>query len=612
MQKIKVLSENLANMIAAGEVVERPVSVVRELVENAIDAGSSKIDISVREGGKRAIRVADNGEGMSRDDALLCLERHATSKIGEPSDLFNITTMGFRGEALASIASISRMTISTKLREEIEGNSLLIEGGMLKDVAAAGIPSGTIIEVKDLFFNTPARKKFLKRTATEMGHISDYVTRTAIAFPSISFSLRTEKGPLFELPSGLGLKERVAALLGDSAAGELLEISEESETLRLSGYISPPSLQRSNGSGLYLYVNGRFIRDKVMRHALMQGYGNFIMRGKTPFAILFLEVDPAEVDVNVHPAKSEVRFRESGLVHSFISSSIEKTLRKKEWLRPVEMEQKELIDKRVDLVREAAADYVAKNEKLPLKGGYWSGREAQLRSQKGEEVKRDVNIDIGRPVSFDAGKEIEKVDTAGKEGGDGWFSSLNITGQIGEMYIVCEGEDGMVVIDQHAAYERIAFETLKKAYEKKEYNLQQLLIPETIDLSPKEAAAIEENLDNISRMGFDIENFGGRSFVIKAVPALFGSRSVKDIVADMAAELTSLPKSSSFDMALDDIIKRIACHSVVRGKRRMGHDEMRDLLNRMDASGIVPHCPHGRPAYIDIPISEIERRFERS
>ena len=612
MQKIKILSENLSNMIAAGEVVERPVSVVRELVENAIDAGSSKIDISVREGGKRAIRVADNGEGMSRDDALLCLERHATSKIAEPDDLFNITTMGFRGEALASIASISRMTISTKLREEIEGNSLLIEGGILKDVRSAGLPSGTIIEVKDLFFNTPARKKFLKRTATEMGHISDYVTRTAIAFPSISFSLRTEKGALFELPSGLGLQERVASLLGDGAADELLEISEESETLRLSGYISPPSLQRSNGSGLYLYVNGRFIRDKVMRHALMQGYGNFIMRGKSPFAILFLEIDPAEVDVNVHPAKSEVRFRESGLVHSFISASIAKTLRRKEWLTPVEIEREEIIEKRTASVREAAADYVVKNEGLPLKGGYWSGRETPPLSQKGETVIKRVDLSAKGPASFDAGEEIEKVDTPSVEEGEGWFSSLNITGQIGEMYIVCEGEEGMVVIDQHAAYERIAFETLKKAYEKKEYNLQQLLIPETIDLGPKEAAAIEENLDNISKLGFDIENFGGRSFVIKAVPALFGSRSVKDIVTDMAAELTSLPKSSSFDIALDDIIKRIACHSVVRGRRRMGHDEMRDLLKRMDASGIVPHCPHGRPAYIEIPISEMEKRFERS
>ena len=599
-------------MIAAGEVVERPVSVVRELVENAIDAGSSKIDIGVREGGKRGIRVADNGEGMSRDDALLCLERHATSKIGEPSDLFNITTMGFRGEALASIASISRMTISTKPREEMEGSSLLIEGGMLKDVRSAGIPAGTIIEVKDLFFNTPARKKFLKRTATEMGHISDYVTRTAIAFPSISFTLRTEKGPLFELPSGLGLKERVASLLGDSAASDLFEMSEESGEMRLSGYISPPSLQRSSGSGLYLYVNGRFIRDKVMRHALMQGYGNFIMRGKTPFAILFLEIDPGQVDVNVHPAKSEVRFRESGIVHSFVSSSIEKTLRRKEWLRPIDLERDELIGKKINAVREAAADYVSKNEKLPLKGGYWSGRERPLNYQNSAELKREADIDIVLPLSSDDARDAEGIDSPLSVAEKGWFSSLSIKGQIGEMYIVCEGDEGMVLIDQHAAYERIAFETLKKAYEKKEYSLQQLLIPETIDLSPKEAAAIEENLQNISRMGFDIENFGGRSFVIKAVPALFGSRSLKDVVGDMAAELISLPKSSSFDTALDDIIKRIACHSVVRGKRRMDHDEMRDLLERMDASGIVPHCPHGRPAYIGIPISEIERRFERS
>ena len=296
MQKIKILSESLANMIAAGEVVERPVSVVKELVENAIDAGSSKIDIHIRDGGKRLIRVADNGEGMSREDALLSLERHATSKIDDPSDLFNITTMGFRGEALASIASISRFTLSTREKDAIEGSTVILEGGVIKDVRAMGMPSGTIMEVKDLFYNTPARRKFLKTNTTEMGHINDFVARTALAFPAISLTLRTDNSVVFDLPAGSDLKERISNLLGKDDAKDLLEISAETEALSLSGLISPPSVQRSSGSALYFYVNGRYVKDKVIRHALLQGYGNYIMKGKYPLAILFVETDPAEVD----------------------------------------------------------------------------------------------------------------------------------------------------------------------------------------------------------------------------------------------------------------------------------------------------------------------------
>ena len=608
MQKIKILSENLSNMIAAGEVVERPVSIVKELVENSIDAGSSKIDISVREGGKRAIRVADNGEGMSRDDALLSLERHATSKIDSPEDLFSISTMGFRGEALASISSVSKMVISTKEKGAIEGTSLIIEGGTLKDVTAAGLPAGTIMEVKSLFFNTPARKKFLKTTITEMGHISDYVARTALAFPAIGFSLRTEKATLFDLPAGSGLEDRIKALIGKEGADNLIEINEESAGLRLSGYISPPSLQRSNVSGLYIYVNGRFVRDKVIRHALLQGYGNYIMRGKYPLAIIFLEIDPANVDVNVHPAKNEVRFRESGSVHSFVNSTIDKALGRREWLTD-SRERETAPDKEQirDSIRGAASEYLARNEALQLKGGYVAREEYPGERRDAVDIRaRDKSTSplINEGVPYRGGDDFE-------EKREGYFSSLTVTGQVGEMYIVCEGEKGMVIIDQHAAYERIAFEELKRGYEKKNYKVQQLLIPETIDLTPREAAALDNNIDEISRLGFDIENFGGRSFVVKAVPSILGSRSVKEIVTNMASDLSELPKSKSFEAALEDIIKRIACHSVVRGKRRMTYDEMRSLLKSMDESGIVPHCPHGRPAHIDVTLTEIEKRFER-
>lgn len=609
MQKIKILSENLSNMIAAGEVVERPVSIVKELVENSIDAGSSKIDVTVREGGKRYIRIADNGQGMSRDDALLCLERHATSKIDSPEDLFNITTMGFRGEALASISSVSKMVISTKEKGAIEGTAIIIEGGTVKDVSAAGIPAGTIMEVKNLFFNTPARKKFLKTTVTEMGHITDYVARMALAFPAIGFTLRSEKATLFDLPAGRELEERIKTLIGREGAEKLIEINEASAGLRLSGFISPPSVQRSAASGLYTYVNGRFVRDKVIRHALLQGYGNTIMRGKYPLAILFLEIDPAQVDVNVHPAKSEVRFRESGSVHSFVNSVIDKALARKEWLS-LPTEDKPLPEGQSirDNIRKAAAEYIARNDSLQLKGGYVAREEYTGRSEKA--TARGTVEEM--PSFVQKPGPSNKETAADREEKAGYFSSLDVIGQVGEMYILCESEKGLVLIDQHAACERIAFEELRQGYEKKDYRVQQLLIPETIDLTPREAAALDDNMDQVGRLGFDIENFGGRSFVVKAVPSILGGKSVKEIVTDMASDLSELPKSKSFESALEEIIKRIACHSVVRGKRRMTHEEMRALLKSMDASGIVPHCPHGRPSHIDLTLSEIEKRFERT
>ena len=603
MQKIKILSENLSNQIAAGEVVERPVSIVKELVENSIDAGSSKIEISIRDGGKGLIRVADNGEGMSRDDALLSLERHATSKIEESADLFNITTMGFRGEALASIASVSRMTLATKERDAVEGTELIVDGGSLKDVRAAGIPAGTIITVSDIFFNTPARRKFLKTTTTETGHISDYVIRTALAFPSIAFTLRGEKGDIHDFPSGRHVRDRLTALFGSEDSRGLVELEAGGAGLRLSGFISPPAVQRSTATGLYLYVNGRFVRDKVMRHALLQGYSSYIMRGKYPLAIIFLEVEPAEVDVNVHPAKNEVRFRNSRNVHELVSSAVEGALRKKEWLP---REGGEGTAARIASVREAAAEYVARNESLPLTGGYSymaerepSGNREHLERPPAEAaVRREEGR--GEPVVPEA---------EGKR--EGYFSSLTVIGQLGEMYILCQAAEGLVVIDQHAAYERMAFEELKRAYSGNAKAVQELLIPETFDVTPKEAAALEENMEEVRMLGFDIEHFGGRSFVIKGVPSILGTASVKGIITGMASELSELPASKDFDNALDSIIKRIACHSVVRGRRRMNHDEMRDLLKRMDASGVVPHCPHGRPAHISFPISEIEKRFER-
>ncbi len=613
MNKIKILSENLANKIAAGEVVERPASVVKELVENAIDAESSRIEVFVKDGGKRRIKVVDNGSGMSREDALLSMEQHATSKIDDESDLFNIATMGFRGEAISSIAAVSKMAILTREADAVEGVEIISEGGVIKDVRAAGVPSGTIIDVRNLFFNTPARKKFLKTTVTEMGHITEYVIRTAIAYPAISFSLKNENSTLLNLPRCGDLLERVKTLIGKEDSAKLQKIGIESEEVKVSGFISPPSVQRSSSSGFYIYVNGRFVRDKVIRHAVLQGYAGFIMKGKYPLAIIFVEVDPGEVDVNVHPAKSEVRFRNSRLVHELVSSAVESTLRTKSWLSEDALSDT-TPDTVSDGIKEAARKYMSRggwHENIYSKSD--GGRLNFTPEGLGEKVSGDTPNQTNAMVEGGVDSFNDYQATGRNLLGEPYFSRLEIVGQIGEMYIICQdSKRGMIIIDQHAAYERLAFEELKKGYQDKTYNVQELLIPETVEISPKHAAALEENLEFIRGLGFDVEPFGKMTFVIKSVPAVLGGRGAKEMIKDLAADLSYLPSSKSIENIFDDIAKRIACHSVIRGRRRMAYDEMKDLLKRMDAAGIVPNCPHGRPAHIEIPISEIEKRFERS
>jgi DNA mismatch repair protein MutL len=432
-----------------------------------------------------------------------------------------------------------------------------------------------------------------------MGHISDYIVRTALAFPAIAFSLHGDKGLVHDFPSGGSIEERVKLLFGRETAGQLLAVEEEHSGLRLSGFITPPAVQRSSSSGLYLYVNGRFVRDKVLRHALLQGYESFIMKGKYPMALLFLEIDPSAVDVNVHPAKSEVKFRDSSQVHDLTRLAVSKTLQRRQWLGSAEKEAAGLIQNRAESIKDAASEYMAVNESLALKGGHTLREESPGYGQK--QPRPDA-----LPIKAEGETSSDNQDA------ENYFSSLDVIGQAGEMYIICEGREGIVLIDQHAAYERIAFETLKSGYNDKNYTSQNLLIPETVEITPKEAAALEENLSEINRLGFEIEPFGGNSFIVSAVPAILGARSVKTIIADMASELCEMGRSKTFDSALDDILKRIACHSVVRGRRRMSHEEMRGLLRKMDSSGIVPHCPHGRPAHIDITIAEIEKRFERA
>ena len=596
--RIKILPENLTNKIAAGEVVERPASVVKELVENALDAGCSEVVVEIEGGGRRLIRVTDNGSGMSREDALLSLERHATSKIATDDDLFHLATLGFRGEALPSIASVSRFTLATRAEGQIEGTELYAEGGRIKEVKACGMARGTVISVRNLFFNTPARLKFMKSTETETGHVGEFMTRLAISRPDVRFTFLSEERTVFRALDD-GLRGRVAALLGAKLAADLYPLAYAGGGLSVTGLVARPECSRSAASHLYTYINGRYIRDKVVQHAILQACRNFMERGRYPVVILFMEVPPAEVDVNVHPTKHEVRFREQGKVHDAIQAAVESVLRATPWVRsPARQESS------VD-----AAPFPSPASSLRVAGV----REALSRYQPGTEQQRlPAGPGIRNPESGTRDLEL-RTRTPGLRtpAVSGYFSSLTIIGQFNAAYILCQDGTDLVIIDQHAAHERVAFERLKSQFAGGGVEAQGLLFPETVELSFGEAAAYAENQAELDRLGFELESFGGATRVLKAVPRLLAGGEYLRTLRDILEELQGLGRSRTFTDILEDILTRIACHSVVRGAHLLTPQEVGALFAQMDAADFSTNCPHGRPVSRRIGLAEIERMFKR-
>jgi DNA mismatch repair protein MutL len=592
-RRIRILPENLTNKIAAGEVVERPSSVVKELVENALDSGCSEVILEIEKGGKRLIRVVDNGCGMSREDALLSLERHATSKIASDADLFELSTLGFRGEALPSIASISRFTLATRERGKIEGTEIYLEGGSIREVKVCGMADGTDISVRNLFFNTPARLKFMKSSETESGHIGDIITKLAISSPEVRFTYLNDGKTVFRANAGT-LHERISSLLGLSLAGDLFPVSHDSQFVKVSGLAAKPDCSRSNGSHLYAYVNGRFVRDRVVQHAVLQAYRSSLARGRYPVAVLFITVPAGEVDVNVHPTKHEVRFREQGVVHDAIISALETVLRETPWIRgtpvhfpfviPVEGNSTGV--RRVDAVREALERYIP----APL--------------------PRQVFEPQADPRTFPPSSAIQPEKSAEADQA-GYFSLLKVIGQYQAAYILCQDGEDLVLIDQHAAHERIAFERLKKEFASSAVESQALLFAETLELSFREVAALKENLGNISMLGFSMEEFGGNTWLLNAVPVLLIGRDYTAVLRDILEELLTIGKSRPFDDFIEALLARIACHSVVRGSSLLSGLEIGALFAQMDVSGFSANCPHGRPVVCKITLAEIAKMFKR-
>jgi DNA mismatch repair protein MutL len=569
MGLIRILSEKVASQIAAGEVVERPASVVRELMDNSIDAGATRILIKIENGGRNLIRVADNGAGMDRDDLLLCAERHATSKINELSDLFSVRTLGFRGEAVPSIAAISRMVITSRTPDQLAGFRLKLQGGKIKEIEETGAPVGTTVEVKDLFFNTPARKKFLRSAPTETDHIVDTLSRIALPFTALSFRLDDRDKTLLSLPSVDSGVSRLSALFGHEVAGSMIKMEREIQGLRLSGYLSPPEWDRARGDHLFVYVNRRSVRERLLTHAVIEGYGSRLMKGRYPYAVIFIEIDPALVDVNVHPTKQEVRFHQNRLVHEAVKTVVEETFRQK-----------------------AAAFF-----QVP----------APASDSMGEKFGR-----IGEPIG---GYAVYPADTTIARKPEPQVPLMIkeipvVLGQLKETYILCETKEGLLLVDQHAAHERRVFEKLKKSYDSATLECQPFLIPPTVEFSPSESRTILKKMGELSQLGITLEHFGGGTFVVRSVPNILVDVQWESFLREVLPLLEEQGAVKG-DQMVERLLALMACHGAIRAGQRLSKEEMISLVEQLDEVEVPTNCPHGRPVFKRLSFYEIEKMFRR-
>lgn len=627
MQKIRVLPDILSNKIAAGEVVERPASVVKELLENSLDAGSTSIELSVERGGVGLIRIADNGQGMTPDDALLSLERYATSKIAKDSDLFAIKTLGFRGEALPSIVSVSSFELVSREKDRDSGIRIVAEGGRILDAMETGAAPGTVISVRRLFFNVPARRKFLKSEITEMGHIADTLLSTALSFPHVQFRLLNNGKTVRHLGAGDDFL-RAVDVLGKDFEKNLYPVGQEGDGIRVRGWVASPDISRSNSQRIYLYVNGRHIRDRAVHQALCEGYRGRLMTGRYPVAVLFLEVDPEKVDVNVHPTKHEVRFSDGRAVWSLVRDAVSSALSfedRAKW-QAARLSQKEereemrtIVASRSVLGVEPEGEPVFRktSENSSASGEMLESYEPVSITEKEEGKIREKQMDFSSEVSSSSRPSFtpkvsfpEKDDFLWKK--KSFYSELRVIGQLHATYIVCESDNGIVLVDQHAAHERVRYEALRRRHEEGGGGAsQQLLVPEVVELGYKEAAAALALIPELARLGLHVEPFGGNSFVIKAVPDILSHASLGDVFRDMAEDAASGGHTGNLAERIDESLILMACHSAIRANQKLQAREIEHLFTELDACLQPSRCPHGRPIWIQWDRRFLEKSFGR-
>ncbi len=668
MSKIRVLPDHISNLIAAGEVVERPASVAKELVENAIDAGAKRIVIDVEAGGRRLLKITDDGEGMSRDDAVLAFERHATSKISKAEDLNGISTLGFRGEALASIASVAKVELITNTADAAAGTRVVIEGGRMRDVKDAAHPRGTTIGVRDLFFNTPARRKFLRSEATESYHLTNLATHYALAHPEIAFTLTNNGRETLRVAPAQDLRERAYQVFGAQFLDGLLEVDNRtadaarafpSQIARVQGFVSAPRERRTSRDAQFLFVNGRFVRDRLIGRALSEGYRSILPHGVYPAALLFIEVPLEEVDVNVHPAKTEVRFRRAAAVADAVREAVRAGLASAGYAPTTEIRDTTPAvigeepgidaDERKDLTMTAdrvagetpRKDFAlrphAQQERIGFGFATAPQRESTPESSPGIQTTTPI-FPTADPISVSATAQfntetnaiaesfpdsvvastlsgLPPLDSALRFVREVPFESLspNIRplGQLDESFIIATDNEGLLLIDQHVAHERVLFDKYRAMETARRPESQQMLIPETFDLTPAQAAAFEMVADELESYGFELMRLSGRTVAIKATPADLPASEARNVLAEVLDTVDSEKRGSARATLRDEIAASLACHAAIKVNMPLAPEKMRWLIDRLLMTSSPTTCPHGRPVILRLTTQDILKGFHR-
>jgi len=580
-RKIEVLPESISQIIAAGEVIERPASVVKELMENAIDAGSLEITVELKAGGLQLIRVVDNGEGMEQEDVPCAFQRYATSKIKNAEDLYAIHTLGFRGEALPSIAQVSKMTLQTKTPHSLSGTKVICEGGEIKTISEIGCPIGTEVEVKHLFYNIPVKRKFLKSVRSELRYALNHFLRLSLSHPTISFKFIHDGRTLHEHLKTESPLVRIEAIFGKEIYRHLQPIGFEEGGIWISGFASLPSFSKRNAEGIYFYVNQRFVKDRMIYKAILDAYRHILPSNQFPVVILFINIPPSTVDVNVHPTKAEVKFKDPERVYQAVFAAIRMVLE----------------------------EGPSRSEEMAPGGG-----RGEWVFQKSVQPSFFVQETLSPPFSLASRKE-ECILTVQEGGGIQWEAEkkwpYTVLGQIRGTYILCEGEGNLIFIDQHAAHERILFEKFKKEYENRSMISEKLLLPILIELSVEESYILESSGEALKGIGFEIEPVGEKLFAIQSIPSFIDQKDPKEIVREILDELSFLEKQGKGKETIHTLLVTLACHSAIRGNFILKKEEMDKLVENLAPFHPTTTCPHGRPIFFVLPLDDLKKQFKK-
>ena len=612
--RIHVLPRTLADQIAAGEVVERPASVVKELAENSIDAGARRIDVEIEAGGRRLIRVVDDGGGMTAEETRLALLRHATSKIVSPDDLWGLTTFGFRGEALPSIAAVSRLSLRTKRPGSAAGFSLGYEAGIETSSGDVGMPDGTQIEVRDLFWNTPARLKFMKSEATEAANVAEAVIRLALAHPEIHFRLRGNGRVVLDFPPHRDMGERVRAALARRGASLLHDAQGEESGVVVRAFLAAPEEASATPRSTFLFVGKRYVRDRSLLHALGMGYGELLEKGRYPMAALFVDVPGQELDVNVHPQKLEVRFARPQEVYGAVRHVVGAAVARAPWLPPAPLRAYTLPPENLDAPVEGVGEATAPPVPARRDGRSWQEPLRSVPQSRPRGLAHTIEgLELPRETRSEARSE-ENVSTPPTVVATGFFGSLEYIGQVHRTYLICESRDELVIVDQHAAHERVTFERLRQSHRQRQVVRQRLLFPIPIEIDEHAMAVVRAGaaLEVLGQLGFEVEDFGPQTLLLRAVPDLLKKVDPKPLLLDVISGLSGDEHGNDAQASFDKVFATMACHGALRAGDVVSREQALALLVQLDAVDLRSHCPHGRPVLLRMPVTEIEQRLGRT